>query len=45
MPPGTTSFTFVVHHATLGQATTVPLTVVDTCGSWQTFVGGGGNAF
>jgi hypothetical protein len=45
MPPGTTSFTFVVHHATPGQATTVPVTVVDTCGSWQTFVGGGASAF
>src|SRR5579884_4487016 len=45
LPPATTSLTFFVHHATTGQATTVPLTVVDTCGAWPTFVGGGANAF
>jgi hypothetical protein len=45
MPPATLSLTFTVHHANPGQSTTVPLTVVDTCGSWQTLVGGGGSAF
>jgi YVTN family beta-propeller protein/VCBS repeat-containing protein len=32
---------FTVERATPGQATTVPFTVVDGCGEWQTFVGGG----
>ena len=45
LPPATTSLTFQVHHATTGQSTTVALTIVDTCGSWPTFVGGGANAF
>ncbi|HZR98409.1 MAG TPA: M12 family metallo-peptidase [Chloroflexota bacterium] len=45
LPPATTSLTFQVHHLVNGQATTVPLTVVDTCGSWPTFVGGGASAF
>ncbi|HLH25770.1 MAG TPA: hypothetical protein VK066_24900 [Chloroflexota bacterium] len=45
LPLETQLTTFTVHHATVGQATTVPLTVVDGCGSWPTFVGGGPNAF
>lgn len=28
-----------------GQAVTVPLTITDDCGEWQTFVGGGANSF
>jgi len=40
-----TSVTFVVRRATTGQATTIPLTVVDTCGDWPTFVGGGPSGF
>jgi len=37
--------TFTVHRATAGQATTVPFTVVDDCGDWPSFVGGGPTAF
>ena len=32
---------FTVERVTPGQATMVPFTVVDGCGEWQTFVGGG----
>ncbi|MFN8634357.1 MAG: Ig-like domain-containing protein [Chloroflexota bacterium] len=32
---------FTVERVTPGLATTVPFTVVDVCGSWRTFVGGG----
>jgi hypothetical protein len=44
LPPETRTLTFTVRHAAAG-STTVPLTVVDGCGSWPTFVGGGANAF
>jgi hypothetical protein len=44
LPPATTSLTFQVIRSG-GGSTTVPLTVVDTCGSWPTFVGGGQSAF
>jgi hypothetical protein len=44
LPPATTSLIFQVHQLGAG-STTVPLTVVDTCGAWPTFVGGGANAF
>jgi CSLREA domain-containing protein/uncharacterized repeat protein (TIGR01451 family) len=37
--------TFVVRRATPGQATTVPFVVLDSCGEWPTFVGGGPSAF
>jgi hypothetical protein len=40
-----TSVTFFVRRATPGQGTTVPLTVVDSCGEWPSFVGGGASAF
>lgn len=43
-PAGTTSVTLTVRRTTAGQATTVPFTVVDLCGSWPSFVGGGPNA-
>ena len=33
-----------IHRATTGAAQ-VPITVVDDCGAWPTFVGGGANAF
>jgi hypothetical protein len=45
LPPATTTLTFTVFHSPVGQSTTVPLTVVDTCGSWPTLVGGGPSAF
>lgn len=36
--------TFTVRRVTAGQPTTVPITVVDGCGEWKTFVGGGASA-
>jgi hypothetical protein len=42
---GTTSVSFFIRQQTPGQAATVPLTVVDTCGNWPTFVGGGAGTF
>jgi uncharacterized repeat protein (TIGR01451 family) len=45
--PGVPSgpMTFFVNRGTTGQATTIYLTVVDGCGEWPTFVGGGPTAF
>jgi hypothetical protein len=40
-PANSVELDFTVARATPGQATTVFFTVVDTCGEWQTFVGGG----
>jgi hypothetical protein len=45
MPPSSASYTFTVKRAVPGTATTVPLVVVDSCGEWKTFVGGGPAAF
>jgi hypothetical protein len=44
VPANTTTFDFTVARATPGQITTVPFTVVDGCGEWSTFVGGGTDA-
>jgi hypothetical protein len=44
-PAGATNFTFTVRRTTAGQATQVPFTVTDACGSWPTFAGGGPSAF
>jgi hypothetical protein len=44
-PANTHGVDFVVERLQAGQATTVPLTLVDGCGAWQTFVGGGPSAF
>jgi hypothetical protein len=44
LPAGTTSTSFTVRHNGSG-TTHVPFTVVDSCGNWPTFVGGGANAF
>jgi hypothetical protein len=44
LPAGISAADFTVERATPGQATTVPFTVVDACGSWPTFVGGGTGA-
>lgn len=41
LPPGTVEVILTVERVVAGQPTTVPLTVVDTCGEWSTFVGGG----
>jgi hypothetical protein len=43
--PGTLQATFTVRRLTAGQASTVPFWVIDDCGAWQTFVGGGPAAF
>jgi hypothetical protein len=40
-----TTYTFHVLRATPGHATTLVFTVVDACGEWPTFVGGGPTAF
>jgi hypothetical protein len=45
MPAGTRQVTFVVSRVTPNQPTTVPIIVVDRCGDWRTFVGGGRTAF
>jgi hypothetical protein len=44
LPPNTSVVTFTVERMTPGQPTTVPFTVVDRCGPWRTFVGGGTGA-
>jgi hypothetical protein len=44
LPPNTSTATIVVRRASTGQPTTVPLTVIDGCGEWETFVGGGASA-
>jgi len=43
-PSGTTQMIFYVRRQAAGAAT-VPLTVVDGCGEWQSFVGGGTAGF
>ena len=45
IPANTTSLVLTVTRVTAGQPTQVPFTVVDTCGEWPTFVGGGASAF
>jgi hypothetical protein len=45
LPTPAPQMTLLVHRATAGQATTVPLVVTDDCGDWSTFVGGGPSAF
>jgi hypothetical protein len=42
--PNTHAVDFTVERMTPGQATTVPFTVLDGCGLWPTFVGGGTSA-
>ena len=44
LPTNTLALDFTVKRVTLGQSTTVPFTIVDGCGEWQTFVGGGPSA-
>jgi VCBS repeat-containing protein len=43
-PASTTTATFTVERAAPGQPTTVPFTIVDGCGEWKSFVGGGAAA-
>jgi len=45
LPLETLTATFTVRRQTPGQPTHVNLTVVDGCGTWPTFVGGGATAF
>lgn len=44
LPAGTASAELQVRRLAAGQSTTVPFTVVDGCGEWPTFVGGGAGA-
>ena len=44
VPAGTQSVSFTVTRLAAG-AITVPLVITDSCGEWETFVGGGANAF
>jgi hypothetical protein len=44
-PPETMQATFYVARLTAGQTSTVSVEVLDRCGSWPTFVGGGPSAF
>jgi hypothetical protein len=44
MPPDTFAVEFAVERQTPGQSTTVHFVVVDGCGEWKTFVGGGTGA-
>lgn len=43
--PTTTSATLYVRRVNAGGAAHASLTIVDSCGAWPTFVGGGGGAF
>ena len=43
--PASPSATFDVGRVTAGRASTVFFTVLDSCGSWSSFVGGGATAF
>ncbi|MCC6178082.1 MAG: hypothetical protein IT305_22500 [Chloroflexi bacterium] len=45
LPSGTHQTTFFVRRTAPGAAVHVPFTVVDGCGPWPTFVGGGAGAF
>jgi hypothetical protein len=45
LEPSASEATFAVRRAAAGRATTVPLTVTDSCGDWPTVVGGGPEAF
>jgi hypothetical protein len=44
VPANTIAVDLVVERERPGQPTTVPFTVMDGCGEWQTFVGGGAGA-
>jgi len=45
LTPASQQTSFVVRRTADGQATHVPFVVVDECGQWPTFVGGGPTAF
>ena len=43
--PGASRIDLQIRRVAVGQGATVQLTIVDACGSWPTFVGGGASAF
>lgn len=45
LAPNTQQLVFAIRPVPLGATMTVPLTVVDDCGEWRTFVGGGHDAW
>jgi CSLREA domain-containing protein len=45
LPPGTTTTEMLVRPATAGRSVTAQFVVVDRCGEWRSFVGGGPGAF
>ncbi|MFN8633784.1 MAG: S8 family peptidase [Chloroflexota bacterium] len=45
LPNTPSTYSFTIRRSSPGATVTVPLTVVDSCGDWSTFVGGGPNAF
>jgi hypothetical protein len=45
LPPGQTQVALRVRRLDASRAVTVPLSVVDGCGAWSTFVGGGVGSF
>jgi CSLREA domain-containing protein len=45
LPPGTPATDLFLRPATAGQPSVVQFVVVDRCGEWSTFVGGGPSAF
>ena len=45
LPGNSSTYSFTIKRTVPGTTITVPLTVVDGCGDWFTFVGGGPNAF
>ena len=44
VPATPSEYTFTLKRAASGQAVTVPVTVVDSCGEWQTLIGSGTGA-
>ena len=44
VPSGVADYSFTIRRVQAGPVT-VPLTIVDACGEWKTFVGGGAGAF
>ena len=45
LPGATSQATLLVQRQAAGRASTVSFVVIDTCGEWPTFVGGGPTAF
>src|SRR5262249_20859576 len=45
LPPGTQQVTLLVKRQATGQASVVSFVVVDVCGVWSSFVGGGPDSF